>query len=73
MSDPEAILRAAEEVVAILNQHRVDAVLIGAAALAAYRYVRHTEDIDLGVNANLPTMRAITASLREADFEAELR
>ncbi len=73
MNDPEAILRAAEEVIGILKGHRVDAVVIGAVALAAHHYVRQTEDLDLGVNADLPTMRALTESLRHAGFTAELR
>ena len=73
MSEPEAILHAAERVLGILGQHRVDAVVIGAVALAAYHYVRQTDDIDLGVNADLPTMRAVTGSLRQAGFTAELR
>jgi hypothetical protein len=71
--DPEPILRAAEEVAIILKRHRVDAVVIGAVALAAYHYVRQTEDIDLGVNAELPTLRAVTDALRQAGFSAELR
>ena len=73
MLDPEAILLAAEEVAAILKRHRADAVVIGAVALAAYRYVRQTDDIDLGVNADLPTLRAVVQSLGEAGFSAELR
>lgn len=73
MPDPEAILRAAEDVVALLKRHRVDAVVIGAVALAAYHYVRQTEDIDLGVNADLATLRAVTEALREAGYSAELR
>ncbi|MBT3381405.1 MAG: nucleotidyl transferase AbiEii/AbiGii toxin family protein [Lentisphaerae bacterium] len=71
--DPEVMLRAAESVVGVLKRHRVDAVVIGATALAAYRYVRQTEDIDLGVNADLATLRAITESLRGGGFSAELR
>lgn len=73
MFDPEVMLRAAESVVGVLKRHRVDAVVIGATALAAYRYVRQTEDIDLGVNADLATLRAITESLRGGGFSAELR
>ncbi len=46
MSDPEANLRAAERVAALLDQHGVPSVVIGAVALAAYHYVRYTEDID---------------------------
>ena len=73
MDDPEAILRAAEAVAGILERHRTDAVVIGAVALAAYHYVRQTDDIDLGVNADLPTLRAVVESLRQEGFAAELR
>ena len=73
MDDVEAILHAAETVTSILKRHRVDAVVIGAVALAAYHYVRQTNDIDLGVNADLPTLRAVVASLRQAGYAAELR
>ena len=60
-------------VVTILRQHRVDAVVIGAVALAAFHYVRYTEDVDLGVNADLPTLRAVADSLRCAGYEVALR
>ena len=73
MDDPEAILRAAETVAGILKRHRIDAVVIGAVALAAYHYVRQTNDIDLGVNADLPTLRTLVESLRQAGFTTELR
>ena len=51
MEDSESILEAAEEIIARLQEHGIDAVIIGAVALAAYHYVRQTEDIDFGVNA----------------------
>ena len=73
MKDHEAILRAAEDVVAILQRHRMDAVVIGAVALAAYQYVRQTEDLDLGINADLPALRTVAASLRESGYTVELR
>ncbi len=38
MNDPEIILRATEEVIGILKQSRIDAVVIGAVALAAHHY-----------------------------------
>lgn len=72
MSHPNDLLRTAEEVLAILARHPLDAVVIGAVALAAHNCVRQTEDLDLGVNADLPTLRAVVESLREAGFEAEL-
>lgn len=73
MSHPDDLLRTAEEVIAILARHRLDAIVIGAVALAAHHYVRQTDDLDLGVNADLPTLRAVVISLREAGLEAELR
>ncbi len=73
MEDSDAILHAAEAVIGILQRHRVDAVIIGAVALAAYEYVRQTEDVDLGVNADLGTLRTVTESLRESGYTVELR
>lgn len=73
MPNPEELLKDAERVVDILKQHQVDAVVIGATALAAYNYVRQTEDIDLGVNADIPTLQAIVTSLRRSGFQTELR
>lgn len=73
MFDPELMLQAAEDVTRILHSRDIPTVVIGATALAAYHYVRQTADIDLGVNADLPAMRALIQSLREAGFQAELR
>lgn len=73
MNDADAILHAAEDVVSILQEHRVDAVVIGAVALAAFHYVRYTEDVDLGVNADLPTLRAVADSLRRVGYSVDLR
>lgn len=73
MSHPNDLLRTAEEILGILARHHLDAVVIGAVALAAHHYVRQTDDLDLGVNADLPTLRAAVGSLREAGFETELR
>ena len=50
--DAESNLRAAGRVVSLLGENGVPAVVIGAVALAAHRYVRHTKDIDLGVDAD---------------------
>jgi hypothetical protein len=73
MSQRDDLLQTAEEVIAVLARHHLDTVVIGAVALAAHHYVRQTDDLDLGVNADLPTLRAVVSSLREAGFEAELR
>lgn len=72
MEDADAILRAAEEILDCLRAHQLDAVVIGAVALAAHRYVRQTEDLDLGVNANVQKLRELTDSLRTAGYQAEL-
>lgn len=73
MADPDLNLRAAEQVAEILRRHQVPTVVIGAVALAAHHYVRHTEDIDLGVVADASTLEAVAADLREVGFTAELR
>jgi hypothetical protein len=73
VSESDAILQAAETVAGILERHRVGTVVIGAVALAAYHYVRQTNDLDLGVNADLPTLREVLAALRREGFAAELR
>jgi hypothetical protein len=57
MSDAESNMKAAERVASLLVRNDVPALVIGAVAMAAHRYVRYTEDIDLGVDADLPKMR----------------
>ena len=47
-------------------------MVIGAVALAAYRYVCLTESIDLGVDADLPRMRMLEATLRVEGLTDEL-
>lgn len=71
MNDPDALLSAAERILEVLAKHQVDALVIGAIALAAHHYVRQTEDLDLGVNAPLAKMHELTASLRSERFDAE--
>ena len=46
--------------------------MIGAVALAAHHYVRHTHDIDIGVSAALPVLQEVTDSLNAAGLTAEL-
>lgn len=72
MSDALENLQAAERVASLLVKNGVPAVVIGAVALAAHRYVRHTEDIDLGIDADLPKMRALAAVLRGEGFVVDL-
>ena len=52
MVDADATLRAAERVVGVLQNHGIPAMVIGAVALAAYRYVSFTEDLELGLRRN---------------------
>ena len=73
MGDPEPILKVAEDVLELLHSQRIDAVVIGAVALAAYNYVRQTEDIDLGVNANPAQLLALARLLESRGYSVELR
>jgi hypothetical protein len=56
-----------------LHEHQLDAIVIGAVALAAHRYVRQTEDLDLGTNASVQKLRELTASLLATGCHAKLR
>jgi hypothetical protein len=73
MTDPDEVIRAAEEISGILESRGVGTVVIGAVALAAHGYVRLTEDLDLGVNTDLGTLKQVADALRKAGFEVELR
>ncbi len=73
MSHPDDLLQAAEKILAVQARNHIEAVVIGTVALSAHYYVRQTEDLDLGINADVPTLRAVVGSLHEAGFEAELR
>ena len=72
MADADSNLWGAERVASLLVANGVIAVVIGGVALAAHRYVRHTEDIDLGVDADVPKMRVLAAVLRAEGFVVEL-
>ena len=73
MEKPETIFDAAEEVLEILGNQRIDAVVIGAVALAAYNYVRQTRDLDLGVNATTAQLRSLSGLLESKGYGVELR
>lgn len=73
MEKPAALLQAAEDVAGLLQGQKIEAVVIGAVALAAYHYVRHTEDIDLGINASVKTLKNLTQTLKKAGYPAILR
>lgn len=73
MSKAGNLLDAAEAVAGLLLRHRIKAVVIGAVALAAHRHIRYTEDLDLGVNTDLVSLRAMVEALAEEGFDAVLR
>lgn len=73
MGTPDAILTAAEKVVAVLDRLGIGALVIGGVALAAHRYVRHTDDLDVGVNARVTTLGRVADELRAEGFGVELR
>ena len=73
MSDSADMLKQAEEVAAILRDHRLDALIIGGVALAAHQYIRYTDDIDLGVSVDLETLRKVGDALKDAGYDVELR
>jgi hypothetical protein len=65
-------VQAAEWIAELLESSGISAVVIGAVALAAHGYVRHNDDIDLGVDADLQQMRALVDVLRRDGFAAVL-
>ena len=73
MDNSEPFLKSAEDIVDILANHQIDALVIGAVALAAHHYVRQTEDIDLGINASIASLRSVVESLNAAGYPAVLR
>ena len=71
MPEESEILRAAEKIVALLDSSGIPTLVIGAVALAAHRYIRFTQDLDLAVDADVVVMRKITADLCNAGYEVE--
>lgn len=69
MPDAPANLRVAERIATMLGESKVPVVVIGAVALAAHRYTRFTEDIDLGVLASQTEMQRLTDLLRAEGFD----
>jgi len=73
MANQTDIMAAAEDVMGVLHRHRIDAVIIGAVALAAYNYVRQTDDMDFGVNADITVLRELEHALRAKGYDVALR
>jgi hypothetical protein len=61
-------IREAEAIALLLAEEGLECVVIGAVALAVHRYVRFTEDVDLGVNADLKQMRRLVEVLEPKDY-----
>jgi hypothetical protein len=73
VENSKTIFDAAEDVLEILGSQRIEAVVIGAVALAAYSYVRQTQDLDLGVNASTSQLRSLVELLESKGYCVELR
>jgi hypothetical protein len=73
MADQPSLIDTAERIAEILSAEGVEAIVIGAAALAAHRYVRHTEDIDLGVNIPIRDLAPMAERIRSAGYEVAVR
>lgn len=73
MADPESLVEVAEAVARILEEHGMGSVVIGGVALAAHRYVRYTDDLDLAVSVDPDALRAVAEAIRRRGFAVELR
>lgn len=69
-SDIEDALLEAATIASILSEEGIECVLIGAIALAVHRYIRHTQDVDLGVNADLKQMKRLAEVLDSRGYDA---
>ncbi|MDA1039625.1 MAG: hypothetical protein O3A37_04965 [Planctomycetota bacterium] len=67
------LLETTEQIADLLAKQGIKAIVIGAAAMAAHHYVRHTEDIDLGVNVAVCDLPKVSNNLRLAGFEVAYR
>jgi len=68
MRNGDSLLLAAERIADLLADRGIDAVVIGAAALADHRHIRSTEDISLGVNVAVRDLGEIADGQREAGY-----
>lgn len=71
-ADIDENLQEAERIATLLSGEGLPVLVIGAVALAAHRYVRFTEDVDLGVNIDIRQMRELAEMLRAAGYDTEL-
>lgn len=73
MTSGENNLQVAEEVATLLAEHDINCVVIGAIAMAGHHYVRFTEDIDLGVEAEVAMLSKVAETLSERGYEVDYR
>ena len=73
MKERKDVFEAAEIVAQILKDHGVEPIVIGAIAMAVHRHIRFTEDLDLGVNAEILTLRELVSAFEAEQFEVHLR
>lgn len=68
----EPTVLAAEKIAEFLARAGVESALIGAAALAAHRYPRSTDDLDLAIGVDPGRLDEIARDLRREGFTAEV-
>ena len=73
MTSGENNLQVAEEVAILLAENDIGCVVIGAIAMAGHHYVRFTEDIDLGVEAEHDSLSEVAERLSERGYEVDYR
>lgn len=74
MDELEATIAAAEKVIYLLGEAKIDAAVIGAMALAARGYYRGTEDFDLAVCAEpFRQLKAVAEGLEALGYDVEFR
>lgn len=66
-------LRVAEDVAQVLRSHQIDALVIGAMALAVHNYPRDTIDFDLAVSTHPRVLHEVAKVLRGKGYEVEVR
>jgi len=73
MNPTEPLLKHAERVGEILEDHSLPAVVIGGLALAAHGYIRFTQDVDLGLTASHDQLEALSKDLEKNGYQVEYR
>jgi hypothetical protein len=76
MAEPgtlERTLEAAQEVLDVLGEQGLEAVLIGATALAIHGYPRETRDLDLAIAADPRSLHEVARRLKARGHQVEVR